>query len=204
MESAVHVLVFDGFADWEPALALAELRRSGGMTVVSVGYSRGHATSMGGLRVAADVVLDEVHPRDTRLFLLPGGEGWEKGEYPAPSLDGKLRELVAAGVPVAAICGATVALARAGLLEGRAHTSNDRAWLARVAPNYAGSTLYRDELAVRDRGIITASGTGSVEFAREILTELNVLDADTRAIWFHLFKTGRFPADVDPAAFFAA
>ena len=28
--AAVHVLVFEGFADWEPALALAELRRSGG------------------------------------------------------------------------------------------------------------------------------------------------------------------------------
>ena len=32
MSAAVHVLVFEGFADWEPAFALAELRRSGRLT----------------------------------------------------------------------------------------------------------------------------------------------------------------------------
>jgi putative intracellular protease/amidase len=204
MNRAVHVLVFDGYADWELALALAELRRSGGFPVVSVGFSRDHATSMGGLRVAPDVVLEELQPRDTCVFLLPGGDSWEKGEYPVAGVESKLREVMSAGVPVAAICGATVALARAGLLEGYAHTSNDRGWLAHVAPGYAGSALYRDDLAVRDRGIITASGTGSVEFAREVLAELDVLDEEKRAIWFHLFKTGRFPPGVDPAAFFAA
>lgn len=30
MTPVVHVLVFDGFADWEAAFAMAELRRSGG------------------------------------------------------------------------------------------------------------------------------------------------------------------------------
>ena len=40
MNGKVHVLVFDGFADWEPAHALAELRRSGGLEVVAVGVTR--------------------------------------------------------------------------------------------------------------------------------------------------------------------
>lgn len=30
-DRTVHVIIFDGFADWEPGHALAELRRSGGL-----------------------------------------------------------------------------------------------------------------------------------------------------------------------------
>src|SRR5919199_695561 len=47
---AVHVVVFDGFADWEPAYALAELTRSGGLEVVAAGFTRDAVRSMGGLR----------------------------------------------------------------------------------------------------------------------------------------------------------
>ncbi len=43
----IHVLVFDGFADWEPAYALAELRRSGNYEIVSAGFTGDEVTSMG-------------------------------------------------------------------------------------------------------------------------------------------------------------
>jgi len=41
MEStrSIHVLIFDGFADWEPAHALAELRRWGKRAVRAVGFT---------------------------------------------------------------------------------------------------------------------------------------------------------------------
>lgn len=58
-DSAVHVLVFDGFADWEPAHALAELRRWGQRDVRSVGFTREVVTSMG-LRVLPDCELAPV------------------------------------------------------------------------------------------------------------------------------------------------
>jgi hypothetical protein len=47
-QSAIHVLIFDGFADWEPAHALAELRRSGKRDVVTVGFDSKPVLSMGG------------------------------------------------------------------------------------------------------------------------------------------------------------
>jgi hypothetical protein len=47
---------------------------------------------------------------------------------------------------------------------------------------------------VRDGGLITASGLGDVEFARELFDELNVLSADDRAAWTTIFRTGRLPA----------
>jgi putative intracellular protease/amidase len=192
MAAAVHILVFEGFADWEPGFALAELRRSGGLEVVAVGFSLEPVRSMGGLRVVPDRMLDEVAPDGARLLLLPGGDLWE-GDYPRASVHRALGAMRDAGVPIAAICGATIATARAGLLDDRAHTSNEREYLASHAPEYTGGEHYVDTLAARDRGVITASGVGPIEFAREIFAELGVLSEADRSAWFHLFKHGRMP-----------
>jgi putative intracellular protease/amidase len=193
MTPAVHVLVFEGFADWEPAFALAELRRSGGLEVVTVGFTAAPVRSMGGLPVVPDRSLAGLTPAVVRLLLLPGGDLWE-GAYPHAELEAVLTDLHRAGIPIAAICGATLAVARAGLLNDRAHTSNERAYLERMAPDYGGGSLYVDALAVRDRGLITASGLGPTEFAREIFEELEIFTAADLALWYQLFKHGRYPA----------
>ena len=52
---------------------------------------------------------------------------------------------------------------------------------------------YVDEPAVQDRGLITASGLGDVEFARELFEELDVLSADDRALWGQIFRSARLP-----------
>jgi putative intracellular protease/amidase len=192
MTAAVHVLVFDGFADWEPAFALAELRRSGGLEVVTVGFDGTPIRSMGGLQVVPDRVLADVDPSTVRLFLLPGGDLWERA-YPRTELETLLHDLQGRRVPIAAICGGTLALARAGLLDHRSHTSNELAYLGQMVPGYAGASRYVDALAVRDDGLITASGVGATEFAREIFEELEVFSAADRPIWYHLFKYGALP-----------
>jgi putative intracellular protease/amidase len=198
MTTAVHVLVFDGFADWEPALALAELRRTAGLDVLAVGFGEEAATSMGGLRVAPHRALGDVDPDEVRLFLVPGGDMWEdERRYPRAALDALLLALAEKGVPVAGICAGTIALARAGLLDARAHTSNYREYLTANAPAYAGADRYVEALAARDRRVITASGLGYVEFAREIFAELDVMTADDRARWFHMYRTGEWR---EPAA----
>jgi hypothetical protein len=84
-------------------------------------------------------------------------------------------------------------VARAGLLDDRAHTSNELAYLQRMVPEYAGAGRYVDTLAVRDRGLITASGAGPTEFAREIFEELQIFSPSDRQVWYHLFKHGCFP-----------
>jgi putative intracellular protease/amidase len=196
MTRAVHLLVFDGFADWEPAFALAELRRSGGLGVVTLGFTPAPVRSMGGVRVVPDRELAGVDPAAVRILILPGGELWE-GEYPRRELEAVLMALRLAAVPVAAICGATLALARAGWLDDHDHTSNELAYLQRLVPAYAGTGRYVDTLAVRDRGVITASGLGPTEFAREIFEELQIFSDEDRLVWYHLFKYGRLP---EPAA----
>jgi putative intracellular protease/amidase len=194
---AVFVLVFDGFADWEPSYALAELRRSGHHEVVSVGFTGDEVTSMGGLRVRPHRALADVRVDEVRLLILPGGDMWDREDaYPRDQLELLIGELLAAGRPVAAICGATVAMARARLLDDRRHTSNMLSYLTDNAPSYRGAVYYDSSLAVRDRGVITASGLGAVDFAREIFAELGVFSAPDEALWYEMFKHGKLPAEV--------
>ena len=192
---AVYLLVVPGFADWEPAHALAELRRHGGYRVEVVGLTSEPVESMGGLRVQPSRSIAELDLADVAVFILPGGDRWESSEL-EPELALLLRELDSAGVPVAAICGATVAIARAGLLRGRRHTSNGRSYLRDHVPGYAGGAEYVDAPAVRDRGLITASGLADVEFAAELFNELEVLSESDRAVWSDLFRGGRLPPEV--------
>jgi putative intracellular protease/amidase len=189
---AVHILVFDGYADWEPAHALSELRRSGNRSVVVVGFSDEPVTSMGGLRLLPDVTLRETRLSEVEILVLPGGDFWEGG-HPEAELNRVLIDLVASGVPVAAICGGTLALARAGLLNDRHHTSNMPGYLAEHAPEYSGASLYEDAPAVSDGGVITASGLAPVDFAREIFRELKIFSAADEELWFDMFKHGRLP-----------
>jgi putative intracellular protease/amidase len=188
--STVAVLVFDGFADWEPAFALTGLRRWAGLDVVTVGYERTPITSMGGLRILPDCALAELDPAATRLLLLPGGDQWLE-TYPADALTPVLEACLARDVPIAGICAATTALARAGLFRGRRHTSNGRAYLLEHAPGYETPGQYVEALAVRDRGVISASGLGAVEFAGEIFAQLGVFTAAELRSYHAMYRQGR-------------
>ena len=187
---AVYFLVVPGFADWEAAHALAELRRHGGYRVEVVGLTTLPVESMGGLRVQPSCSLTDVDPADVAVFIMPGGDRWETSPL-EPELAVLLRRLDAAGVPLAAICAATVAIARTGLLRGRRHTSNGRAYLERQVPDYDGGAEYVEAPAVRDHGLITASGLADVEFAAELFNELGVLSESDRVVWADLFRRGR-------------
>lgn len=198
-DKAVYLLVVEGFADWEPAHAVAELRRNGNYRVQSVGLTREPVASMGGIRVLPSKVVGEVDPSDVAVFILPGGDRWENAPVEA-ELETLLRRLDAQQVPIAAICGATVAIARIGLLRGRRHTSNGLEYLRAHVPGYAEAANYVDATAVRDRGLITASGLGDVEFARELFEELGVLSAEDRAAWAEIFRSARLPKGAPDAA----
>jgi putative intracellular protease/amidase len=63
-----------------------------------------------------------MHPDHSAMLVLPGATTWESGEL-APFAE-KACEFLAAGVPVAAVCGATFGLAAAGILDSRRHASN--------------------------------------------------------------------------------
>ncbi len=191
-EKAVYLLVVEGFADWEPAHAVAELRRQGHYKVESVGLTSAAVRSMGGITVLPSRTVSEVNTSDVAVFILPGGDRWEN--VPVESeLEQLLKQLDACNVPIAAICGATVAISRIGLLRRRRHTSNGLEYLRSHVPGYSDADKYVDAPAVRDRKLITASGLGDVEFARELFEELEVMSTKERSVWAQIFRSAKLP-----------
>ena len=191
-DKAVYLLVVDGYADWEPAHAVAELRREGQYRIETVGLSAEPVTSMGGMTVLPSTTVAEVEPGDVAAFILPGGDRWETAQV-EPELEQLLTRLDREHVPIAAICGATVAIARIGLLRGRRHTSNGLDYLRAQVPGYSDAGNYVDAPAVRDGKLITASGLGDVEFARELFEELEVMSAGDRTMWAQIFRSAKLP-----------
>jgi putative intracellular protease/amidase len=189
-DKAVHLLVVEGFADWEPAHAVAELRRHGHYHVESVGLTMAPVRSMGGITVLPSKTLADMDPAQVAVFILPGGDRWERSPI-EPELEAALRRVDRQSVPIAAICAATVAISRLGLLKGRRHTSNGLDYLRSLVPDYNEAANYVDAPAVRDRTLITASGLGDVEFARELFEELDVLSPADRSIWARMFRTAK-------------
>src|SRR5215472_1707804 len=159
----VYVLIRDGYADWEPASALAELRRTFGFSVRAVGLTSDAIVSMGGLKIIPDLALAEFEPELANMLILPGGNFWMSGE--APEVSRAVRAMIAAGRPVAAICAATLALAHAGLLDDRLHTSNGADFIGKYVPQYRGQRLYQPSQAVSDGPLITANGLAPFAFA---------------------------------------
>jgi putative intracellular protease/amidase len=193
----VHLFVLDTLADWEPAFAIAHINRPtpGAPTryhVRTMALDRKPAQSIGGLVIMPDMALSELVPADSAMLILPGADTWTDA-VTDPAL-AKARDFVEVGIPVAAICGATFGLARAGLLDDRRHTSNARRWLA--SSGYRGGAYYVYEPAVEDHGVITASVTASLEFARLILARLKVFPKKALDAWYGLYKTG------NPACYF--
>ncbi|MFF5982913.1 type 1 glutamine amidotransferase family protein [Streptomyces olindensis] len=179
----VHLAVYDTLADWETGHTTAHLARAG-HEIRTVGPSTAPVTSIGGLRVQPDLALDGLRPEDSSLLILPGADLWDTGDDLAPFAR-TARAFLAAGVPVAAICGATAGLAREGLLDDRAHTSAVSFYLA--ATGYAGGERYVEADAVTDGGLVTAGPTEPVAFAREVLRLLGVYEGEVLDAWYRLF-----------------
>ena len=194
MKPKAYVFVFDGLADWEPALALCEIRKSAKYEVLTVGHSRQPVVTMGGMKVLPDIAIDEVERRTAAIFIVPGGDRWEEG--PDQKLDEVLQSLHAENILIGALCAATLEIARAGLTSGVRHTSNAKSYLKKMVPEYKDESFYVDELAVTDHKIITASGLGSVEFAREVIRELGIHSAPVTQLWFEMFKNGVIPVSM--------
>jgi putative intracellular protease/amidase len=187
MRDTVYVLVFEGFADWQVALALSEIRRPGDWDVCTVGLTREPVTSMSGLRVVPDGSVHGLDLDAAALLMVPGGAVWLASHL--EQLVDTARRVHDAGAPVAAIDGGVIALARAGLLDRCRHTSNWAGQLGREVANYRGHEQYdANVLAVSDGGVITASHLGSVEFAREVIHTLDLYSASDRDHWYRLFK----------------
>lgn len=192
--NAVYLYVFDTMADWEVGFLTAELnsgryfrKDASPVKVVTIGLEKNYITTMGGLRILPDIDLEECNVNEIDALILPGGETWMKTIH-QPILN-LAKQCIDKNIIVAAICGATMSLAQNGLLDSRSHTSNDLGYLKMVCPNYAGEKYYKQEPAVTDGKLITASGIAPLEFSAHVLKALDVFSAKTLDAWYNLYRT---------------
>lgn len=187
-----YLYVLNTMADWEIAQITAELNsgrflKNGNVTIRKVSKSLDTVTSMGGMSINVDLKLSEVQFSEGDLLILPGGNEWMDEEH--KSVIEMVENLIDRGVIVAAICGATAALAKAGILNNRKHTSNGKKFLEMTCPEYKGSDNYIDCPAVCDGNLITASGLAALEFTYEILKKIEVMKEKTVTAWYKLYST---------------
>ena len=181
MKKEVLFLLLDDFADWEGAFLATGLNTGltmagGGTPYVSrtLTPTQKQVRSIGGLVVTV-VYTAATMPEDYAALILVGGMAWQSEE--ARRVVPIVRAALARGVLVGAICNAAAFLAAHGFLNGVRHTGNTLEMLREWGgANYTGADLYEKRQAVRDGNIVTANGTGYLEFTRECLLWLH---ADT-------------------------
>jgi putative intracellular protease/amidase len=191
----IYVYVLDTLADWELGYVIAELNsgrffKKGAQHVAlkTVSYSKEPIKTMGGMTIVPDGLIDDIGVSETSLLLLPGADSWNDPRHSA--IIEKASQLLSSGATVGAICGATVALANFGLLDKRPHTSNGPGFLEMVSPAYKGQSFYVDKPSVADNNLITASSTGALLWAKQIIERSGVFQSNTLESWYQYFSTG--------------
>ena len=201
MDKTVYLYVCPDLADWEASLAIAmisnrntDLPKINGYTVVTFGLTTDPVTTSGGVTILPDTDVGSVDLTRAAMVILPGSPQYEHDE-PLPLVP-LIRDCVEADIPVAAICGGTLFLARHGFLDTVRHTSCGREWLKEHAPAYRGEDLYEEVPSVRDGGIITANPLGFVDFAYHIIQTLDVFPPEFLEVWYGTVKNGYLNVDL--------
>lgn len=185
----VLLVLTDDWADWEASYAVAGINISPmGYTVKTIAADKTPKTSIGGIRAEIDYQIADYQNFDAlRMVILPGGYSWD--EHPHKEIVDFLKTVQARHIPIAAICGATIFLARNGFFESVKHTGDDFGYFVAKGA-YVGQTNFVAAQVVVDNGFITANETAAVEFAHEIFKTLETDPEGELNRWFERFKNG--------------
>lgn len=192
----IYVYVLDTLADWELGYAVAELNsrqyykaNAADVSVKTVSATKNTITTKGGITILPQCTTDEIKIEKNSTLLLPGADTWSDPKH--STIIEKAKDLLIIGSTVAAICGATSALANVGILDNRPHTSNAVEYLNMTCPHYKGHDFYLNERAVSDSNLITASAAGSLLWAKYIIESLDVFSKDSLEAWYNYYETGK-------------
>lgn len=180
MKKEIIFVLLNEYADWEGAFIASSLN-AGVMPGSEVKYTTRVATptmdavsSIGGFHTLPDYSFQTI-PTDYAALILIGGMQW--GSPEAEQVVPLVQDALQRGKIVGAICNAASFMAKHGFLNDVKHTGNTvqqlKLWAGERYTNEAG---YQKQQAASDKNIVTANGTGQLEFCRELLL---LLEADT-------------------------
>ena len=144
--------------------------------------------SIGGFRTLPDYSF-ETMPDDYAALVLIGGFGWTTpvAEQVVPIV----KKAVEKGKIVGAICNAASWMAKHGFLNAVKHTGNGleqlKIW---GGDNYINPEGYTHAQAVSDKNIVTANGSATLEFAKELLLLLKNDTPKRIEMYYQFYKQG--------------
>lgn len=144
--------------------------------------------SIGGFRTLPDYSF-ETMPDDYAALVLIGGFGW--GTPVADRVVPIVRQAIDNGKVVGAICNGASFMARHGFLNAVRHTGNGPEQLKLWGgDNYTNPDGYVHAQAVSDKNIVTANGSATLEFARELLLLLENDTPERIEMYYRFNKDG--------------
>lgn len=145
-------------------------------------------TAIGGFRVLPDYSIENM-PDDYGALILIGGYGWltPAADKVAPIV----RKALSNGKFVGAICNGASFMAKHGFLNDVKHTGNGldqlKLWGGEA---YTNSESYIHRQAVSDGGVVTANGSGVLEFTKELLLLLENDTPERIGMYYQFNKQG--------------
>ncbi len=185
----IYMYVQDTMADFEHgylmhALSLQAMLGEPKVKLLTVSKGKKSIKTAGGMTIVPDLNLYDIDTVNTDALLLIGGDSWLNNEQD------DVLELASKLLQENILVGATLGLAEKGILDNRYHTSNASFFLSQMNQHYRGHDYYKDEIAVQDGNLITASSAGSLLWAKFIIEELGLYSKTTIEAWFNYFSTG--------------
>lgn len=194
MKKTLLFVILQQYADWEAAYISSAISMlgQGEYDIKTVSLSKDCVQSIGGFKVLPDYDIESV-PDDYEAIILIGGMTWRNEN--AQKIKTLVKDCIRREKVLGGICDASAFLGTVGVLNDIYHTSNDlndlKQWAGSI---YTGEEKYIAKQAVSDRNIITANGTASLEFAKEILSALNIASEEKILEWYNFHKLGYYTA----------
>lgn len=151
--------------------------------------------SIGGFRTLPDYSFETI-PDDYAALVLIGGFGWTTPV--AGQVVPIVRKAIEKGRVVGAICNGASFMAKCGFLNNIKHTGNGLEHLKQWGgDSYTNPDGYVHAQAVSDKNIVTANGSAPLEFAKELLLQLENDTPERIGMYYQFYKQGfctLFPA----------
>lgn len=144
--------------------------------------------AIGGFKVIPDYTFDNM-PDDFAALVLIGGYGWLTPI--ADEVRPIVRKAIVKGKIIGAICNGASFMAKCGFLNDARHTGNGLEQLKFWGgENYTNSKGYINMQAVSDGNIVTANGSATLEFAKELLLLLENDTPERIEMYYQFNKQG--------------